>query len=166
MAWVERLAMSAPHLDVMVQHGLTSPPACVAAQAFLAPDELQREFIRASAVVTHGGPGSIADAARAGHRPVVVPRRRRLGEHVDDHQMRFATRLVAAGEVALATDEDTFRSEVWAAVGRGRGAPATTARMATVARFEVLVDELVATPRTALGRLPLTPPMPRRQSGV
>jgi UDP-N-acetylglucosamine transferase subunit ALG13 len=38
----------------------------------------------ADLVVTHAGVASIVDAVRAGHRPIVVPRRQHLGEHVDD----------------------------------------------------------------------------------
>ena len=57
----------------------------------------------ASAVVCHGGPGTIALARRCGHVPIVVPRDPALGEHVDDHQMRYTAVLARSGAIEIAT---------------------------------------------------------------
>ncbi|MBR4430727.1 MAG: multidrug MFS transporter [Clostridiales bacterium] len=38
-------------------------------------------------VITHGGPCCFTEVLKAGKIPVVVPRKRKLGEHVDDHQV-------------------------------------------------------------------------------
>jgi UDP-N-acetylglucosamine transferase subunit ALG13 len=96
--------------------------------------------------VTHAGVGSILSARRAGHVPLVVPRRRALGEHVDDHQVRFAAWMADRGQVVLAategdlhdaldracTDPDAFA----VAADGGRRAAVST-------RFGELVDVLV-----------------------
>ena len=61
---------------------------------------------RARVVVTHAGVGSVLVALGAGKRPVVVPRRGRFGEAVDDHQVDFARRFEQAGLVTLVEDAD------------------------------------------------------------
>jgi UDP-N-acetylglucosamine transferase subunit ALG13 len=62
-----------------------------------------KELIRESRiVVTHGGTGSIVLCFSAGKIPVVVPREKRLGEHVDDHQAEFAAMLEAERRILVA----------------------------------------------------------------
>jgi beta-1,4-N-acetylglucosaminyltransferase len=63
--------------------------------------ELMRD---ARVVVTHAGVGSIMAARAVGKRPVVVPRLRRFGEAVDDHQVALGRRLHAIGLVTLVED--------------------------------------------------------------
>jgi UDP-N-acetylglucosamine transferase subunit ALG13 len=56
-------------------------------------EELERLISAADVVISHGGPGILASVRAAGRVPVVVPRRRSAGEHIDDHQVRYASRL-------------------------------------------------------------------------
>ncbi|MBN1274316.1 MAG: hypothetical protein JXB26_18805 [Candidatus Aminicenantes bacterium] len=60
---------------------------------FLGFDEMMDYINRASIVITHGGPGSIMPVLYAGKIPVVVPRRKKYQEVVDEHQLYFARRL-------------------------------------------------------------------------
>lgn len=85
-------------------------------------------------------------ALHVGKKPVVVPRRRELGEHVDDHQAVFSRRLSAEGEIDLAETDESFRQFLDMAIVYGR--PANRAFRprgggATVRRFEQLVDEML-----------------------
>jgi UDP-N-acetylglucosamine transferase subunit ALG13 len=86
--------------EIVVQHGPSPirPPAarCV---DFMAYDELAVLVRRARAFVTHAGVGSIMLSLAAHRRPIVVPRLRRFGEAVDDHQVVLATRLGSEGLV-------------------------------------------------------------------
>jgi UDP-N-acetylglucosamine transferase subunit ALG13 len=75
---------------------------------YLAFDELAEHARRARVVVCHAGVGSIMLARRCGHRPIVVPRRRHLGEAVDDHQLMLGRRLDQAGSVRLLEDEEAL----------------------------------------------------------
>lgn len=59
----------------------------------------------ADVVVTHAGVGTILSLLENGVHPVVVPRRRFRGEHVDDHQEQIA-KLVAELGVATVVDSD------------------------------------------------------------
>jgi len=72
----------------------------------------------ASAVVTHGGPASIAMALSAGHVPVVVPRNPAFGEHVDDHQMRFATWFARRRDIEVVLEMVELRASLERTIGR------------------------------------------------
>jgi UDP-N-acetylglucosamine transferase subunit ALG13 len=74
------------------------PPAATCVE-YLAYDELRAHMARARVVVTHAGVGTILTAIDLGKRPIVVPRLRRHGEAVDDHQVAIARRLDASGLV-------------------------------------------------------------------
>lgn len=45
---------------------------------------------QARIVITHGGPSSFIMALQKGKIPIVVPRQKQFGEHVNDHQLDFA----------------------------------------------------------------------------
>ncbi|WP_016694871.1 glycosyltransferase [Rhodococcus rhodochrous] len=68
-------------------------------------------FVKASdVVITHSGVGSILNILGMGKYPVVLPRRKKRNEHVDDHQLQIA-RLVADNEIAVAVDPLDLKSE-------------------------------------------------------
>lgn len=41
-------------------------------------------------IITHGGPATFIMPLQIGKVPVVVPRQKKYGEHVNDHQLEFA----------------------------------------------------------------------------
>jgi len=91
--------------DIVVQHGSsTVRPRRTTCLDFLPYDELLAYMRQARVVVTHAGVGSVLMSAANGIRPIVIPRRRRYNEAVDDHQLPFARRLHAIGVVSLVED--------------------------------------------------------------
>jgi UDP-N-acetylglucosamine transferase subunit ALG13 len=64
---------------------------------FLPSDELRRRVAEATHVITHAGAGSTLLALGEGKRPVLVPRLRRYGEAIDDHQVEFGRRMAEVG---------------------------------------------------------------------
>jgi UDP-N-acetylglucosamine transferase subunit ALG13 len=106
--WADRWAEAHPASRVLVQHGSTPGPLLAEGIPFLSPDALHREMEAADVVVTHGGPATITEARRRRKLPVCVPRDPALGEHVDDHQLRFARFLGERGMVRLVTAEVDF----------------------------------------------------------
>ncbi len=109
--WTAALAQEEPYLATWeVQHGWTALPFPLEGTPFLDRDGLRAAMAHADVVVCHGGPSTIAEARACGVLPIVVPRRAAAGEHVDDHQQRFARRLAETGLVLLAEDEDAFRA--------------------------------------------------------
>jgi UDP-N-acetylglucosamine transferase subunit ALG13 len=97
-------------VQCVVQHGTSAPPRRAEGVAYLDHGALTSLLDEAAVVVCHGGPTTITESRRHGHRPIVVPRSPALGEHVDDHQLRFCARMEAKGLISTAVDEDAFRT--------------------------------------------------------
>jgi UDP-N-acetylglucosamine transferase subunit ALG13 len=130
-----------------VQSGTSRVPEVAASEPYLAFDDVLRSLREADVVVTHGGTGSIMLCRLVGTAPIVVPRVGRLGEHVDDHQVRFVQRVGRDGDILVAEDEERFRD----LVESGLADPASRRRSPrrgrveeAVARFESLVSDLMA----------------------
>lgn len=100
---LEALAALEVDDDVLIQHGHSSrlgPPGAKLVD-FLSFEEMNEAVRRARAVITHAGVGSVMVALGNGARPIVVPRRKRFGEAVDDHQLQLGRRFAAADLVTL-----------------------------------------------------------------
>lgn len=112
---------------VLVQGGRSAcRPRHAAFVDFMPYDELLRSVSNARAVVAHAGVGSTLVALNQGRRPFVVPRLRRFGEAVDDHQLTFARRLQELGLVHLVENADDLprllaadRGDALGSVGTG-----------------------------------------------
>lgn len=112
-----------PGDELVVQYGPSRPPAGVReAVPFLSFAEMLDHFARADVVVTHAGVGSILCATNAGHTPIVVPRLKRHGEHVDDHQVHLIDELERMSKVIVVRDVLDLPAAV--ASAPPRGAPA------------------------------------------
>jgi UDP-N-acetylglucosamine transferase subunit ALG13 len=60
-------------------------------ESHLTSEEFDEQVRAADVVVCHAGVGTLMRAWELGKYPVVVPRRRHRGEHVDDHQLQIAS---------------------------------------------------------------------------
>lgn len=67
------------------------------ARDFVPAAELREWMRSADVVVAHAGVGSALTVLDSGHIPILVPRRARAGEHIDDHQELLARELAARG---------------------------------------------------------------------
>ena len=95
LAELDRLKLAGELDDeVIVQSGWSTYDAKACTLHKQLPfDELQQLMADARIVITHGGPATIMQVLAHGKVPVVVPRQSGFGEHVDDHQCRFAERI-------------------------------------------------------------------------
>jgi UDP-N-acetylglucosamine transferase subunit ALG13 len=91
--------------ELVVQHGPAAAPSGVkAAYQWLTFEQVLEFMDEADTVISHAGTGTIICASNMGHVPVVVPRLKRFGETVDDHQVALATAFERTGRVAVAWD--------------------------------------------------------------
>jgi UDP-N-acetylglucosamine--N-acetylmuramyl-(pentapeptide) pyrophosphoryl-undecaprenol N-acetylglucosamine transferase len=92
---VERVLEILPvDCDVVWQVGVTDVSGLGIEPRTSMPNyEFEREILRADVVIAHAGVGSALSALKAGKCPVLVPRERSRGEHVDDHQCQIAAKL-------------------------------------------------------------------------
>jgi beta-1,4-N-acetylglucosaminyltransferase len=79
---------------------------------YLPYDRVVHYVQRARAVVIHAGVGSVMLTLANGKRPIVMPRLRRFGEHVDDHQQELASRLDAAGLVRAVDGREALEARL------------------------------------------------------
>jgi UDP-N-acetylglucosamine transferase subunit ALG13 len=97
--------------QIVIQCGASSiRPARADCVDFISFTELVEHVRAARVVVTHAGVGSVAVALANGKRPIVVPRLARFGEAVDDHQLAFARRFAATGQVRLVENVEELPS--------------------------------------------------------
>jgi UDP-N-acetylglucosamine transferase subunit ALG13 len=143
--WIEQWP-ARPQADLVLQYGSSRPIEGATCRELLDPDQMQSLLHSADAVVCAGGPSTVMDARHAGRRPIVVPRRASLGEHVDDHQAAFARHLEREG---LAVVADSF-ADLTLALDRAfvdpqaHRIPSGQAAPAAIRRIGDLVDDLVA----------------------
>ncbi|CAN5166157.1 hypothetical protein BH24ACT12_BH24ACT12_28920 [soil metagenome] len=106
--WVDRWLAVCPVESVrcVIQYGTSRPPQRGEGLDYLGHHELLELMARADVIVTQGGPMSIMEARRAGLVPIVVSRDAALGEHVDNHQQAFCSRL-ARGKLIRSPSDAT-----------------------------------------------------------
>ncbi|GGE24890.1 glycosyltransferase [Streptococcus himalayensis] len=77
--------------EVFIQTGYsTYEPQYCNWKKLLSYDEMNRYIKEASIVITHGGPATFMGVVAEGKVPIVVPRLKQYGEHVNDHQLEFS----------------------------------------------------------------------------
>lgn len=103
--------------DVVVQTAAPVPrDDRLTVRSVLPHHEFLEAIRRAEVVISHAGPATLAAVRSAGKTAIVVPRSPRHGEHVDDHQERYARRLVGKPGYLVVADLDQLE---WA-VDRAR----------------------------------------------
>lgn len=106
---------------VVWQLGATPPIAGMTGEVHthMASAELDRAIGSAQAVVCHAGTGIILTSLAHGITPIVVPRLRDHGEHVDEHQSELAREMDSRGlALARSVDELTWQDIVESASRR------------------------------------------------
>lgn len=80
--------------EVIIQTGYSTyqPNNCYW-KPFFSYDEMNKCFNDANIIITHGGPSSFLSALQLGKIPIVVPRKKEYGEHVNDHQVLFCREI-------------------------------------------------------------------------
>lgn len=79
---------------------------------------LHAAISQADLVVAHAGTGSSLRVLDSGRVPLLVPRSRTSGEHVDDHQVLLAQELAGRGLAVAAHPEDLSLDHVRSVLGR------------------------------------------------
>ena len=103
---VDEWAAQRGRSDVLAQIGDTDwRPQHIEWRQFIEPEEFERLFDQADAIVAHAGTGSIITAMQFGKPVLVMPRRAALHETRNDHQVATADRFKEMFSIAVAYDE-------------------------------------------------------------
>ena len=69
------------------------------------PSEMMGYFNDARIIITHGGPSSIIRCLELGKIPIVVPRQKKYGEHINDHQLDFCRAMAGRYDNIIVAEE-------------------------------------------------------------
>jgi len=121
VGWVDDWAAAHPDVEVFIQYGNSAAPTSAAGADLIPHSELLDMLRTATVVVSHGGPSTVMDIRACRRYPLVVGRNPAMGEHVDEHQMRFAEHLAKHG---MATQVDT-EEQLHGLIDKGLADPAS-----------------------------------------
>ncbi|GAB6168199.1 glycosyltransferase [Clostridium carnis] len=79
---------------------------------FLDRDEFSNIMEKCNKVITHGGTGAIVGAVKKGKRVIAVPRLKKFGEHVDDHQIQIVSQFKAIGFIDAVIDIEMLMDSI------------------------------------------------------
>jgi UDP-N-acetylglucosamine transferase subunit ALG13 len=131
--------------QVMVQSGnnATFNPAHCMKIPFMKMEDFMKAVEEADLVICHGGAGTLLHVLNRGKVPVVMPRRVRYGEVVDDHQLELVTALAEQGRIVAALEPTDLAAAIGAARHR-QAATAVTSAPPMVALVAQAIEELLA----------------------
>lgn len=74
--------------------------------------EMVDKIRAAGVVISHAGAGTTLLCLHLGKRPILVPRQKKFGEHVDDHQVSFAQMIETMGYVDVVNDASEIQAYI------------------------------------------------------
>jgi UDP-N-acetylglucosamine transferase subunit ALG13 len=114
-------------------------------ESFLSIEEFVRKISEADMVICHAGAGTLLHVLQGGKVPVVVPRRKKYGELVDDHQVELVKALALEGRVIPAYEPEELPAAIAAAFQRNRQTvPPPPSRMLSL--VAQAIEELIGKP--------------------
>lgn len=96
---------------VVVQHGNTpvrgiSNNSEIVFKDFFPRQQFRETIAKSKLIISHGGEGTIIQALAAGKPIVVMPRLKRYGEMVDDHQLELCREFDRQGRLVMAMEPE------------------------------------------------------------
>lgn len=86
--------------EVFAQTGYsTYEPKHFGFKDFVSMDLFEAYVERASVIISHGGAGSLIASVKRGKKVIGVPRRKKYGEHVNDHQVELIEQFTSRGYI-------------------------------------------------------------------
>lgn len=77
---------------------------------FMPENKMSKMMNGADTLITHSGVGSITIALELQKKVIVVPRLKKFGEHVDDHQLEIAEAYYQKQYIALANSKNELKN--------------------------------------------------------
>lgn len=99
--------------DVIVQAGNTKYKSDYLNVLNYVPfDEFNQYLSKADIIITHGGVGSILNALKLKKKIIAVPRLKKYGEHINDHQLQVIKKMTEQGYILSCEDENDIADRV------------------------------------------------------
>ncbi len=122
-------------------------PHCFEAVSYLQKDEFDRNMHEASSIISHAGMGTITAALENNKPLLVMPRLRKYGEHVNDHQVAIAKKFEQLGHLITACSGEEVPEKIKALdrfvpTERKKSVDAVTERIASFIQQIVRMESL------------------------
>ena len=133
--------------DVIIQTGYsTYEPKCCQWNKLIPYKQMIKNVEDARIVITHGGPASFIMPLQIGKTPIVVPRQHKFEEHINDHQVEFATNVAERMGTIIPVEDITQLGKIimnydQIVAGMGKGMSSNNAKFCE--DFEGIVDEIM-----------------------
>ena len=126
----------------IIQYGYSNyQPVNSVSYDFLPFDEVKQHMLDASVIITHAGTGSVMLALSLGRRPIVVPRYRKYGEHVDDHQQQLVETLMEDGLIVPLFDGDDLQDRIQEVRSAGKERRKIEPDSRLVSELRMIIDQ-------------------------
>ncbi|EFM35189.1 glycosyltransferase family 28 C-terminal domain protein [Streptococcus sp. oral taxon 071 str. 73H25AP] len=91
--------------EVFIQTGYSSyiPQYCEW-EKIISYEKMNKLIEGSDVIITHGGPATFMGVFAKGKTPIVVPRQKKFGEHVNDHQMEFVEKVLNIYNLTVITN--------------------------------------------------------------
>jgi len=87
-------------------------PRCFDAVSYLQKDDFDKNMREASSIISHAGMGTITAALEDKKPLLVMPRLRKYGEVVNDHQLAIAKKFEQLGHLMVAYNEQDVPEKI------------------------------------------------------
>jgi len=99
--------------EVIVQAGGTKYESEVLNVLNYVPfDEFNNYISKADIIITHGGVGSILNGLKLKKKIIAVPRLKKYGEHINDHQLQVIKKMTEQGYILSCENENEIAEKV------------------------------------------------------
>jgi beta-1,4-N-acetylglucosaminyltransferase len=107
--------------DVVMQTGKTRyVPKNAEWFRFESTERMEWLYKNSRVIITHAGAGSIIKSLSLGKMPIVVPRYKKFGEHVNDHQLDLTRFLERKGYITAVYEIEQLEGKIKSAVSKRR----------------------------------------------
>lgn len=87
-------------------------------EPFLSMEDFEMKIHEADLVISHAGAGTLFHTLQAGKVSIVMPRRKKYGEMVDEHQIELAKVLVEGGRFVIAYEPEDLPMAIKESINR------------------------------------------------
>jgi UDP-N-acetylglucosamine transferase subunit ALG13 len=81
-------------------------------KSFISSDEFEKYMNESDFVICHGGVGTIFTALEKGKKVIVIPRLKKYGEHINDHQVDICKQLQDEGYIVYLSDGEDIDDKI------------------------------------------------------
>ena len=91
--------------EVFIQTGYSNyVPKYCKWEKIISFEKMNQLIEESDIIITHGGPATFMGVIAKGKSPIVVPRQKKFGEHVNDHQIEFAEKVINIYNLTVITN--------------------------------------------------------------